>query len=80
MKYIIRHCELDRDEIIDGLKANVTIDIGRYASFEHTGLNPKAPKGKIAVYAYVHGGVIFSASPFACPWDSGLAGFIEAPA
>ena len=30
----------------------------------------------LPVYAYVHSGIVFSLSPFSCPWDSGLAGFI----
>lgn len=79
MKYIVQHRELDRDEIICGL-VNVEIDMGTYGSFSHNGLKAKSPKGKIAVYAYIHGGVAFSTGPFSCPWDSGVVGFIEAPA
>lgn len=30
----------------------------------------------LPVYAYIHGGVTISTSPFTCRWDSGLAGFI----
>ncbi|MDO8705368.1 MAG: hypothetical protein Q7J84_10525 [Sulfuricaulis sp.] len=29
-----------------------------------------------AVYAYIHSGVVLSAAPFSCPWDSGQSGFI----
>ena len=30
----------------------------------------------ITVYGYSHGGFTISASPFSCPWDSGVVGFI----
>jgi len=28
------------------------------------------------VYAYSHGGLTISTSPFSCPWDSGILGFV----
>lgn len=28
------------------------------------------------VYGYVHSGVVLSLTPFSCPWDSGLAGYV----
>ncbi len=28
------------------------------------------------VYGYVHSGVALSLTPFSCPWDSGLAGYV----
>lgn len=31
------------------------------------------------VYAYIHGGVALSCSPFSDPWDSGCAGYMYAP-
>jgi hypothetical protein len=67
------------EETFDGLRANINIDINRYGEAKHTGLNPRAPKGRVTVYAYIHGGVLFSDAPFSCRWDSGVAGFIEAP-
>ena len=30
----------------------------------------------LPVYAYIHGGMTISLSPFSCPWDSGQVGFI----
>ena len=32
----------------------------------------------LPVYAYVHGNIALSTSPFSCPWDSGQVGFITA--
>jgi len=29
------------------------------------------------VYAYEHGGIVYSTDPFACAWDSGQVGFIH---
>jgi hypothetical protein len=34
---------------------------------------------KIPVYAFVHSGIILSTSPFSCPWDSGLIGYLVFP-
>lgn len=28
------------------------------------------------VYGYVHSGVVLSLTPFSCPWDSGMAGYV----
>ena len=30
----------------------------------------------LKVYGYDHGGIVYSTTPFSCPWDSGLAGVI----
>lgn len=32
----------------------------------------------LKVYAYIHGGITIRCTPFGCPWDSGLFGFIVA--
>jgi len=32
---------------------------------------------KYPVYAYIHGGITVSTTPFSCRWDSGVLGFIR---
>lgn len=32
----------------------------------------------IPVYTYIHSGVAMRTTPFSCPWDSGLSGFVYA--
>jgi hypothetical protein len=34
---------------------------------------------KFPVYAYSHGGLALSTTPFSSPWDSGVLGYIKAP-
>ena len=67
------------EETFDGLNCNININLNRYGEARYTGLAERAPKGKVTVYAYIHGAVAFSDAPFGCRWDSGVAGFIEAP-
>ena len=33
----------------------------------------------LPVYLYDHSGITLKTSPFSCPWDSGMVGFIEPP-
>lgn len=44
------------------------------ADFDGESVNPDGET--LGIYAYVHGGVALSTTPFSCPWDSGMAGFI----
>lgn len=67
---------LDRYNIGHGAEtdpADAPDDPGEWAAFLDA-----AGAVYLPVYAYIHGGVTLSAGPFACPWDSGQAGFIYA--
>lgn len=60
------------NEALDGFNANVVI---RHFGCDYQGLTAACGK-KRKIYAYIHGGVVFSESPFSCPWDSGCIGFM----
>jgi hypothetical protein len=52
-------------------------NIDKYQSWSEWRIN-ELPKNVIIlpVYAYSHGGITISTTPFSCPWDSGQLGFI----
>jgi hypothetical protein len=60
------------NEALDGFNANVVI---RHFGCDYQGLTAACGK-KRKIYAYIHGGAVFSESPFSCPWDSGCIGFM----
>lgn len=39
-------------------------------------LTPSRQLEYLPIYAYIHSGIALSNSPFECPWDSGLIGYI----
>lgn len=60
------------DDALDGFNANVVI---RPFGCNYQGLTAACGK-KRKIYAYIHGGCVFSESPFSCPFDSGCIGFM----
>lgn len=76
MILIIQHigyaiCDLQSD-IFEGSNCNAKM---RYLGIDYTGLKGACGK-RHAVYMYSHTGQTVSLSPFSCPFDSGIVGYI----
>lgn len=73
-------CPSDAKEELGGFGAHLKIQLRRYLSVDINELPSDATNLQtFPIYAYIHGGIAFSASPFSCSWDSGVAGFVTLP-
>lgn len=73
-------CHTDPQEYEDGTNYLVST-MRRYLSANKDKAGHDTPEGchRFTLYAYVHGSISLSLSPFSCPWDSGVAGYVVAP-
>lgn len=60
---------------------DMNLDLFKYARqykhIEQKNLDDEVEVETHIIYAYEHGMIAFSSTPFSCPWDSGKAGIIE---